>query len=348
VPTGTPLYQYQHPKAIAPLPGVLRFDFEGVELKTLGLKPGRRHEDMALPDLPQLVEAHGGLPPSRRVLFYDCQVNERGLRGEQVYAYRKPPGAYRVGVIGTGVTFGEGVQDDETFCALLERQLNQDPPAEARFEVVNFGIPCMTTDYARNAFLKHERDYEVDFWVFSVGVNDALPMFERPLEQYRTDVAALVKAVRGADAKAVVLVEPVNSFYPWLQRYGAYKRALLEQVAAQLDVIDMAAILDCHEREQGLRLEIDGGLQQVVQYRDGQPRTLLQVEYLAGQDEQFIAPSIYEYLDGHLVWMKTFITDVHLNPFGHQVVAETLHAHLGAHLRGEPAPAFPVEGCGVE
>ena len=349
IPLDTPMFLFakESGPVVAPLPHKISFEVDGQKLVTLGMKPGRKYPAIALPDFPQLVEFDGPLPPARRVLFYSCEVNDRGLRGERVYTYRSSADRYRVGVIGTGVTFGEGVEDHQTFCAVLQKRLRKAPLLKRRFEVINFGIPCMTTDYGLNAFLKHRRDYQVDFWVFALGVNDALPMFRRSIEQYRRDVRRLVQQIRRTGVKAVVLVEPVNTFYPWMNKYRRYRAVLEQEVKGKVDLLNMEAILDCHERARGLRLEVQGPVQKVVQYRDRVPRTLFQDRYRARPRQQFISPRIYLYLDTHLVWLRTFITDVHLNPFGHQVVAETLYGYLAAKLKGGKMPDLAPRGCGI-
>ncbi len=338
----TPFFEFREGVSLAPLPAVYSFEHQGKQLQTLRLEPDQS-SSYAVPDLPQLVTLGGALPATRRVMWYSGSVNERGLRGPRVYDYRRPPGVFRIGVVGTGVTFGEGVADDKTYCYLLQDALNAAPPIDKQFEVINFGIPCMLTDFAANAFIKHSSEYEVDLWIFALGVNDALPMFHRPLDAYRQHVRELVQAVNSADADALVIVEPANSFYPWMQEYVLYSAALVEEVSPHFDMLDIPGILDCHERKDGLRLEVEDGLQQVVQYRAGIGRVIFEDAYVAGPREQYISPEIYEYLDTHLVWLRTFITDVHLNELGNEVVASSLYRYVWARLRPEPRPA--VELC---
>lgn len=348
LPPDTPLIAFQEDRSIAPLPREVDVEIDGRIYPSLHLTPDRAYQDMALPDFPQIVEADGTLPDAKRVLYYDCSVNRHGLRGPRSYAAERPEDGYRVVVVGTGVTFGEGVTDGETFSARLEQLLDAEPPVPRDFEVINSGIPCLTANRALGVYLERSREFQVDWWVISIGVNDALPMFERSTEDFRRDVRELVTALRELEAPAVFLVEPVNSFYPWLQRYGPYRDVLDDEVVPHFDLLDVASVLDCEERRDGLRLEVDGDLQRVVQYRDGRPRTLARARYEGGAMDPYIAPSIYEYLDGHQVWMRTFITDVHLNPFGHEVVAGVLRDYLAARLRGEPPPELEVQGCGVE
>ncbi len=308
--------------------------------------PNTSYDALALPDLPQFVPVGGQLPPSRRMLTYSCVVNSRGLRGEREYPNATPPGHYRIGALGTGVTFGEGVDDDEVYAHLLEESLNAAPPVDKTFDVINFGISSTTMDLAVAGFLKFAGEYELDYWVLALGVNDPLPMFHRPLEQYRQDLRQLIRAVEETGLPAVALVEPVNTFYPWMDQYEAYQEVFQDELRGRIPVLDVATVLDCHEGRDGLRFEVEGAKQKVVQYRGGEPRVLLEVAYQPEPNQPTIAPEIYEYLDAYEVFLATFITDVHLNPNGHRVVADTLQQYLAATLRGETPRPPDTEGCG--
>lgn len=349
IPGDTPMVSYDDDTKdiISPLPHVITFQSGGRALSTLALDPDQHVPRIALPDLPQLVTFGGQLPPSRRVLYYSCHVNSRGLRGRKVYSHGSSPDRYRIGIIGTGVTFGEGVEDHQIYASQLERMLNKAPPTKHRFEVINFGIPSLTTNYAVNTFIQHSQAYEVDFWIFALGVNDALPMFRRPLGAYRKDVRRLVQEIVRSGIQALMLVEPVNTFYPWMDQYRQYRQVMEAEARPHLKLLNMAAILDCHERRHGLRLEVAGEIQRVVQYRGGRPRVLATARYKAGPRQQFISPAIYHYLDTHKVWLRTFITDVHMNPRGHKITAAILYEYLAAKLRGKPLPDLGGKGCGV-
>ena len=63
-------------------------------------------------------------------------TNAQGFRGRTDYAPAKPPGTYRVIVLGDSVALGHGVEDDETFSAVAERELRTVRPVE----VINMGV----------------------------------------------------------------------------------------------------------------------------------------------------------------------------------------------------------------
>ena len=71
---------------------------------------------------------------------YIQHVNNLGLRGKDT-SFKKPPGHYRVLMLGDSFTMGKGVEDDQTFSALLEVSLNrQRVCGSTTFEVLNGGV----------------------------------------------------------------------------------------------------------------------------------------------------------------------------------------------------------------
>jgi hypothetical protein len=64
-------------------------------------------------------------------------TNSKGFRGTNEYAIPKPSNVFRVLAIGDSVVCGYGVEDDQTFCAVLQRKLSATRPTE----VLNLGLP---------------------------------------------------------------------------------------------------------------------------------------------------------------------------------------------------------------
>jgi hypothetical protein len=72
------------------------------------------------------------------------RTNALGFRGGPAQA-RKQPGSFRILVVGDSFAFGFGVEDDETFSAVLARTLAP-PPGFARVEVLNAGVAGWSAD----------------------------------------------------------------------------------------------------------------------------------------------------------------------------------------------------------
>jgi hypothetical protein len=69
-------------------------------------------------------------------------TNDLGLRGPDI-ALEKGPATYRIGVFGDSVTFGIGVDYEDTYGAVLEKMLRTHVTSNGgTVEVINFGVPA--------------------------------------------------------------------------------------------------------------------------------------------------------------------------------------------------------------
>ena len=103
---------------------------------------------------------------------YIMHVNAQGLRSTENVPYKKPPGHFRILALGDSFTEGKGVNDDETFCYLVNRQLNQTSNKEgATYEVLNSGVdsyaPLLEYLYLKTKGIKFEPDFVVMFYDMS-------------------------------------------------------------------------------------------------------------------------------------------------------------------------------------
>ncbi len=80
-------------------------------------------------------------------------------------------GSFRVLVLGDSNVYGVGVPADETFCARLERRLN-DPPSVRPIDVVNAGIPGYNTRDQLALFRRLESAVAPDLVLIGFFVND--------------------------------------------------------------------------------------------------------------------------------------------------------------------------------
>lgn len=105
---------------------------------------------------------------------YIQHVNNIGLRGKDT-SFRKPPHHYRILMLGDSFTMGKGVEDDQTFSALLEEELNREKKCGTTVvEVLNGGVDSyapilsffqLSTDLSR---------LEVDLVLLNLDVSDLL------------------------------------------------------------------------------------------------------------------------------------------------------------------------------
>ncbi len=75
----------------------------------------------------------------------DIQINNDGLRDIE-HSVFKSKGVYRILSLGDSMTFGWGVNQDETWWKILEKHLNNNPEAKYEYEIINLGVWMYTFD----------------------------------------------------------------------------------------------------------------------------------------------------------------------------------------------------------
>lgn len=103
------------------------------------------------------------------------RINSKGLRDRE-FDYKKEKDTYRIGIFGDSFTFGEGVQNHETYPKLLENLLHADDQVNAlgkRIEVLNFGIGKTGTSHQYALYRKEGKKYDLDLVIIGfLGAND--------------------------------------------------------------------------------------------------------------------------------------------------------------------------------
>ena len=128
----------------------------------------------AVPD-PNLSFVH---EPNTHGFFMgqDVNINSFGLRDHE-FSPTKPPGVYRILVLGDSTTFGWGVSLDDTASKILERDLNARPiPGYPRFEVLNAGVGNYDTVQEVTYYKTRGRDFHPDMVILVFFINDPEPV----------------------------------------------------------------------------------------------------------------------------------------------------------------------------
>lgn len=129
------------------------------------------------------------------------QTNPYGYR-ERPFSLVKPPGTYRIAVIGDSFTFGNGLPTEQRYSALLERWLPD------RFEVLNFGEPGHNSTEHKLTLEGRVRPTRPDFVLLQWFVNDVegattvgrphfLPLMPRSVLQHWLSRHSALYAVAG-------------------------------------------------------------------------------------------------------------------------------------------------------
>ena len=102
------------------------------------------------------------------------RTNAEGVRSEERHELPKPPGTYRVVILGDSQAFGWGVAYEEMFSTLLETSLN-DEWTGRRVEVINLGVPGYNTAQEAANFRAFGQQYEADCVLILFIGNDLDP-----------------------------------------------------------------------------------------------------------------------------------------------------------------------------
>lgn len=116
---------------------------------------------------------HEHVPNGRaRLMRADVRINSQGLRSPEASA-RPQAGVRRVLVLGDSMTFGWGVEEQDTYARALERLLNVS--GNGRYEVINAGVGNYNTSQEVAWFVERGVAYEPHEVVLGFYINDAEP-----------------------------------------------------------------------------------------------------------------------------------------------------------------------------
>lgn len=123
------------------------------------------------PASPRLIR----LAPDTTARFTGVPVrsNRFGYRGAQ-WSVEKPPGAFRIAVLGDSQTFGYGVPEEETYPARLERRLREAFPDRA-WEVLNLAMIGFNTAQEAETCSLDVRGLAPDLVLLGFFINDVDP-----------------------------------------------------------------------------------------------------------------------------------------------------------------------------
>jgi lysophospholipase L1-like esterase len=103
-----------------------------------------------------------------------ARINNLGLRGEDI-SLEKPQNTYRILGVGDSVTFGEGVNDKDTYLVKLNNYLTKTYKRKS-FQMINCGISGYNTKdeviYLKNRWVGLQPDYAIIMFTMSDGYSD--------------------------------------------------------------------------------------------------------------------------------------------------------------------------------
>jgi hypothetical protein len=140
------------------------------------------------------------LKPELDLSFVRARVrtNSCGLRSPE-RPIIKPPGVYRIALLGDSFAFGWGVEQHETFAQKLEDSLNERAAGRVKFEVLNFGVPGYSTFQEVALFEELGLQFNPDAVLVYFVQNDfGMPFFIRDISGSGGGILSSMKFVQMA------------------------------------------------------------------------------------------------------------------------------------------------------
>jgi hypothetical protein len=116
-------------------------------------------------------------PGIRRLLFgKPFATNSHGMHSDEV-ALEKPPGTFRIALLGASMDMGWGVTYEETYCHQLQSWLNHHAKLRGldstrRFEVLNFAVAAYGPLQRLESFRRKARLFQPDLVIYSATMLD--------------------------------------------------------------------------------------------------------------------------------------------------------------------------------
>jgi lysophospholipase L1-like esterase len=295
---------------------------------------------------------------------FNVSINSHGFRGHD-FQPAKRPGIVRIVTLGASSTFGFRSPDDQTYPVFLEQNLNSAIATHtvhttapvSEFEVINLGIPHLTSDQIYALFVEDGLPLKPDFVTFYEGINDAawkepadtsvqhtkqavkaVPFANQIFRAFRARL--LTVALIGSVTSQLTIVYSSEGFQTF--REGKRERFIgnLQRLAdvcrknsIRLIVASQSATSRENDREQLKTLtyskeqeELSRKLASGGRVHAREANLLIHAELMGAEREWAVAnkvpyADVIAAMDGH---RQNLVTWVHLNAAGNQLVASTL------------------------
>lgn len=252
-------------------------------------------------------------PIGRRRTFF-VRTNAAGFRGPPL---DDPPTRPRVLCLGDSVTFGWGVEDDESWPARLAAR-------HPEFEFINAAVPAMKPDAIGAWASRNAASLRPALVLFTVRPNHA---GGDPIGTYASAVTAVTRAVQ--PAPVAVLLPPIGTFDPFGAEAGPTEAPALAARLPGVPLRDLTADFRAALRQSGapsgVLLRIDPGQQVVLDHPGGTERLR------AAAPARGLAPEIVALFEGDPTVAEPFFFDGgHPTAEGFSVFADAVDTWLRA------------------
>ena len=221
------------------------------------LLPNLKNAHLVVPDRPHdpsEVFREDKATRITRVREFYASTNSMGFRSPEL---ENPKSKFRILCIGDSVTFGWGVEDQETYPALLQKQF-------PNTEVINVGVPALKPEHVLSYVNIFIDTVQPDLVLLAMRPNWMTP---NALQSYAQTVKKLKTKVE--PAKLGVILPPIASFDPKGRSQEKQEVASIKRSLNQIPLLDLTPIFDQNMPKTGVKLVQEGTLQKMVSRADG-------------------------------------------------------------------------------
>ncbi len=270
-------------------------------------------------------------------------VNRYGLRGREPEMPKRRD-AYRIVMLGDSFTMGEGVSDDQTFSALLERSLSS--RLSARIEILNAGVDSYAPILSYLDLRENLLRLEPDAVLLNLDMSDLLQ------EQYYRSLAvrgpeSMEAAVqrRNGDLLAYTLNgDDVDRSGEWRDLFDSIVR--IRQLCERRGILFFLTVYPWGHQVNG-REWVPGRTYWMSNDATASDRVFEKIRQECVENRITLIDTVPAFRNYHGDRLLYFRHDMHWTPEGHRVMSEALLEQIlepiagDLRLRSEPAPGTP-------
>lgn len=259
------------------------------------------------------------LVPDIRITVMGRVFQTNGLGNhDREYQREKPPGVYRIALLGSSYVMGWGVESHQTFENLVEDRLNAERAGESheKFEILNFAVSGYSVLQALYVAQHELAAFDPDAIVYVVHNNERTRLLERLQLMLKSgveldaDFSPVRKAVEETGAHAYL---PPNEFN---RRLTPYRDEILRWAYERMSAASS-----------------DAGAVPVFVFmrmtsRDFEPEEIRELTSMASEAHGVVLrlDGLYDGYGAEQVQLSK--GDTHPNPLGHRLIADALYRVL--------------------
>ena len=207
--------------------------------------PDRPHDPMELRNPKTKAEI-------TRTRQFSVSTNSQGFRSPEIQANKS---GLRILCLGDSVTFGWGVEEEESYPALLAKSLNA--------EVINAGIPAMKPRHIAQ-WSAQLRVLEPDIVLFA-----RRPDWSSPNAMYSYQQSVQMIQANFTTAKLGIILPPISTFDPRGLAHAPKERTEIQKRLRGIPFLDLTPVFHNNMPKRGYKLVIEGSTQKMINRENG-------------------------------------------------------------------------------